>query len=79
MPVGWEEEPQSDAAVLVAQVSDYAIIGLDPQGTITTWNLGAEKLKGYTADEAIGAQLLHVLPRRGPPGRTAAGPARRGP
>ncbi len=39
---------------LVAQVSDYAIIGLDPQGTITTWNLGAEKVKQYTADEAIG-------------------------
>jgi len=39
---------------LVGQVADYAIIRLDPQGTIQTWNLGAEKLKGYTAREAIG-------------------------
>jgi PAS domain S-box-containing protein len=39
---------------VVAQVSDYAIIALDPQGTIETWNLGAERVKGYTADEAIG-------------------------
>ena len=35
-------------------MADYAIIALDPQGTIETWNLGAERVKGYTADEAIG-------------------------
>jgi PAS domain S-box-containing protein len=40
--------------LLVGQVSDYAIIALDPQGIIETWNLGAERVKGYTADEAIG-------------------------
>ena len=40
--------------LLVGQVVDYAIIGLDPQGIIQTWNLGAERLKGYTAEEAIG-------------------------
>ena len=40
--------------LLVGQVVDYAIIALDPQGTIETWNLGAERVKGYSADEAIG-------------------------
>ncbi|MET0999502.1 MAG: PAS domain-containing sensor histidine kinase [Marmoricola sp.] len=40
--------------LLVGQVSDYAIVGLDPQGAIETWNLGAERVKGYTAEEAIG-------------------------
>ncbi len=39
---------------LVGQVADYAIIGLDPRGTITSWNLGAERVKGYRAEEAIG-------------------------
>jgi len=39
---------------LVSQVVDYAIIGLDPQGIIQTWNLGADRVKGYTAEEAIG-------------------------
>lgn len=40
--------------LLVGQVVDYAIIALDPQGTIETWNLGAARLKGYSADEAVG-------------------------
>jgi PAS domain S-box-containing protein len=39
---------------LVSQVRDYAIIGLDPHGAIETWNLGAERLKGYTAAESVG-------------------------
>ncbi len=47
---------------LVAQVSDYAIIGLDPQGTITAWNLGAEKVKQYTAEEAIGRSFAMFYP-----------------
>jgi PAS domain S-box-containing protein len=53
--VGWGAGPGPGSFDdLVTQVSDYAIIGLDPQGTITAWNLGAELVKGYTADEAIG-------------------------
>src|SRR4051812_25964686 len=39
---------------LVGQVMDYAIIRLDTAGTIQTWNLGAERVKGYTADEVMG-------------------------
>ena len=39
---------------LVGQVVDYAIIALDPEGVIESWNLGAERVKGYTADEAVG-------------------------
>ena len=39
---------------LVSQVQDYAIIALDPSGTIRSWNAGAAALKGYTEDQAVG-------------------------
>src|ERR1041384_7672022 len=39
---------------LVETVEEYAIYLLDPQGKVATWNLGAEKLKGYTAKEIVG-------------------------
>src|SRR6267143_1004773 len=38
----------------VASVMDYAIFMLDPEGIVTSWNVGAERAKGYRADEAIG-------------------------
>jgi PAS domain S-box-containing protein len=40
--------------LLVEAVTDYAIFLLDPSGIVTTWNPGAQRFKGYTADEAIG-------------------------
>jgi len=40
--------------LLVEGVTDYAIYMLDPSGVVTNWNAGAERLKGYTADEIVG-------------------------
>jgi PAS domain S-box-containing protein len=40
--------------LLVDSVTDYAIYMLDPQGHVTTWNSGAERMTGYSADEVIG-------------------------
>jgi len=40
--------------LLVGAITDYAIYMLDPEGRVTTWNAGAERIKGYTADEIIG-------------------------
>ena len=39
---------------MIEQSRDYALFILDPDGRILTWNLGAERLKGYVADEIIG-------------------------
>lgn len=39
---------------LVEGVQDYAIYSMDPSGIITSWNAGARRIKGYTADEIIG-------------------------
>ncbi len=47
---------------LVESVVDYAIFVLDPGGHIATWNAGAERLKGYTASEAIGMHFSRFYP-----------------
>ena len=40
--------------VLTEVVTDYAIYVLDTKGNVRTWNTGAERIKGYSADEIIG-------------------------
>ncbi len=40
--------------LLVQGVSDYAIYMLDPEGNVTSWNAGAERIKGYRSQEIIG-------------------------
>jgi PAS domain S-box-containing protein len=40
--------------LLIESVKDYAILMLDPDGRIVSWNAGAERIKGYSAEEAIG-------------------------
>lgn len=43
--------------LLVTSVADYAIFLLDVDGRVASWNVGAERLKGYRADEVIGRHL----------------------
>jgi PAS domain S-box-containing protein len=47
-------ESERGFRLLVEGVIDYAIYMLDPSGVVTNWNVGAERLKGYTADEIVG-------------------------
>jgi PAS domain S-box-containing protein len=39
---------------MISEIQDYAIILLDNEGTILSWNKGAEKIKGYKEEEIIG-------------------------
>ena len=48
--------------LLVEGVVDYAIYMLDPDGIIINWNTGAERIKGYTAAEAIGQHFSMFYP-----------------
>jgi PAS domain S-box-containing protein len=43
--------------MLVAGVVDYALFMLSPGGIVTNWNAGAERIKGYAADEIIGRHV----------------------
>ncbi len=43
--------------LLLESTPDYAIFMLDPQGHIASWNAGAQRIKGYRADEIIGQHL----------------------
>ena len=40
--------------LIVTNVKDHANLMLDPKATIVTWNEGAEKIKGYRAEEILG-------------------------
>jgi len=49
---------------MIEEIQDYAIVLLDLDGTILTWNKGVEKIKGYKADEIIGQNFrIFYLPR----------------
>jgi PAS domain S-box-containing protein len=43
--------------LLVEAVKDYAIFLLDPEGRVVSWNKGAERIKGYSAEEILGQEF----------------------
>ena len=48
--------------LLVEGVPDYAIFSLDVNGNVATWNAGAQRIKGYKADEIIGQHFRKFYP-----------------
>jgi PAS domain S-box-containing protein len=48
--------------LFIEAVTDYAIFMLDPEGYVATWNRGAERMKGYRADEVVGKHLSVLYP-----------------
>src|SRR5687767_3767609 len=49
---------------MIAEIQDFAIILLDLDGTILTWNMGAEKIKGYKEHEILGQNFrLFYMPQ----------------
>ena len=48
------DESERNFRLLVEGITDYAIYMLDPEGHVTNWNKGAERIKGYKAKEIVG-------------------------
>ena len=66
----WTEE---SFRLMVESVSDYAIVMLDPEGLVVSWNSGAQRIQGYSAEEIVGQHFSRFYPRedidRGTPQR----------
>ena len=48
--------------LLLDGVQDYAIFMMDPHGTILSWSIPAERIKGYSAEEIIGQNFSRFFP-----------------
>src|SRR5204862_432145 len=48
--------------LLVEAVQDYALFMLDPDGRVASWNAGAQRIKGWRADEIIGQHFSKFYP-----------------
>jgi PAS domain-containing protein len=57
-----ESEERSRRLASIVQSSDDAIISIGLDGTVTTWNRGAERLYGYAAEEIMGKSILLIIP-----------------
>ena len=55
-------ESEERFRLLVDEVRDYAMFSGDTEGHVMTWNAGAERIKGYRADEIIGESFLRFYP-----------------
>src|SRR5690349_6434377 len=53
---------ESSFRLMVESVSDYAIVMLDPDGLVASWNTGAQRIKGYSADEILGQHFSSFYP-----------------
>jgi len=76
------DNAEEQLRLLLGAVNDYAIITLDTDGNVTTWNSGAERIKGYTAEEIVGQHFSRFYPdedvKAGKPGRELVEAARVG-
>ena len=49
-------------ALLIDEVQEYAIFLLEPDGTVATWNRGAQRIKGYSPEEVLGRHFSIFYP-----------------
>jgi len=55
-------ESEQRVRLLIENVRDYALYMLDPEGRVVSWNVGAERINGYSAKEILGSPLSRFYP-----------------
>src|SRR6185437_7976809 len=66
------QDSEQNYRLLLRGARDYAIYMLDVQGRVRSWNDGAQRLKGYKADEIIGRHFRDFLPQEARAGEMAS-------
>lgn len=66
----WTTDEAAARLAAIVEASDDAIVGMTPEGIVTSWNRGAERIFGYTAAEIFGLPVAKLIPHdRGEEGR----------
>ncbi|NOT76030.1 MAG: PAS domain S-box protein [Cyclobacteriaceae bacterium] len=55
-------EERTERLAAIVDSADDAIVGITMEGIVTSWNGGAVRLYGYTAEEMIGRSMSHIIP-----------------
>lgn len=55
-------ESEERFRLVIEEVRDYGIFALDPDGIVTSWNLGAQRIKGWEAEEVLGRHFSQFYP-----------------
>lgn len=55
-------ESEERFRLVIEEVRDYGIFALDPAGVVTSWNLGAQRIKGWEAEEILGHHFSRFYP-----------------
>lgn len=58
----WLKGHVSGRVLTISEISSDAVYSLDPDGTITSWSKGAERILGYDEEEAVGQSVSMILP-----------------
>ena len=60
-----QAEIETERLASIVASSDDAIVGLHLNGTITSWNRGAQKIFGHSAEDVVGASIMQIIPPDG--------------
>ncbi|MGC8872853.1 MAG: PAS domain-containing protein [Chloroflexia bacterium] len=64
VPLGYERAVEERFRLIIEGAYDFALLMLHPDGTVATWNRGAERMFGYSAEEVLGQPYALFFPEK---------------